>query len=144
MKALSIRQPWAWLIAHGHKPVENRTWPTAYRGDLLIHASKVFDAEGLASVVANFPHLKPALPQQYELGGVVGCAQLLNCVSTHPSPWFTGPYGFVMYSPRAIGFVPAKGALGFFDLAISEALHSSLHAGSPQQAEAAGQDRLFG
>ena len=36
---LSIRQPWAWLIAHGWKNIENRTWPTGYRGRFLIHAA---------------------------------------------------------------------------------------------------------
>ena len=40
MRTLSIRQPWAWLIVHGHKDVENREWATDYRGPLLIHASK--------------------------------------------------------------------------------------------------------
>ena len=39
MKCLSILQPWAWAIIHGGKDVENRTWRTAYRGPLLIHAS---------------------------------------------------------------------------------------------------------
>lgn len=40
MKALSIKQPWASLVAAGHKTVECRTWKTAYRGPLLICASK--------------------------------------------------------------------------------------------------------
>ena len=40
MKALTIRQPWASLIVDGEKRVENRTWPTKYRGPLLIHAGK--------------------------------------------------------------------------------------------------------
>jgi hypothetical protein len=39
MRALTIRQPWAWLIVHGHKDLENRTWCTSYRGPLLIHAA---------------------------------------------------------------------------------------------------------
>ena len=39
-KCLSVRQPWAWLIVHGHKPLENRSWATSYRGPLLIHAAK--------------------------------------------------------------------------------------------------------
>ncbi|WP_206002040.1 ASCH domain-containing protein [Paraburkholderia aromaticivorans] len=38
MKALSIRQPWAWLIVKGHKDIENRTWSTRFRGRVLIHA----------------------------------------------------------------------------------------------------------
>lgn len=40
MKAISIRQPWASLIASGHKTIETRTWPTPYRGDLLICAAR--------------------------------------------------------------------------------------------------------
>ena len=40
MKALSIRQPWAWLILHGGKDIENRDWATRFRGRVLIHASK--------------------------------------------------------------------------------------------------------
>ena len=40
MKALSIRQPWAWLIIKGHKDIENRSWPTAFRGRVLVHAAK--------------------------------------------------------------------------------------------------------
>lgn len=40
MKALTICQPWAELIASGAKRVENRTWSTKYRGELAIHAGK--------------------------------------------------------------------------------------------------------
>lgn len=39
MKAISIRQPWAWLIVNGFKDIENRSWRTKYRGPVLIHAS---------------------------------------------------------------------------------------------------------
>ncbi len=39
MKILSIRQPWAYLISSGSKNIENRTWPTKYRGLFLVHAS---------------------------------------------------------------------------------------------------------
>lgn len=41
MKALSVRQPWAELIASGAKTFEVRTWQTQYRGPLLICASKI-------------------------------------------------------------------------------------------------------
>lgn len=40
MKALTICEPWATLIADGHKRVENRTWRTTHRGPLAIHAGK--------------------------------------------------------------------------------------------------------
>ncbi len=145
MKALSIRQPWAWLIVHGHKPVENRSWPTTHRGDTLIHASKVFDEEGLQSVLEVFPHLRDQLPARYDLGGIVGKAQLVNCVSEHPSRWFTGPYGFVMFDPRPLPFVPMRGALSFFETPMTAQLHAALHGSTtPAEAEAAGQVRLFG
>ena len=39
MKVLSILQPWASLVVHGHKRIETRSWNTKYRGELLIHAS---------------------------------------------------------------------------------------------------------
>jgi hypothetical protein len=39
MKIISIRQPWADLIVNGSKNIENRSWPTSYRGPVLIHAS---------------------------------------------------------------------------------------------------------
>src|SRR5215472_1457845 len=47
MKALSVRQPWAWLIVNGYKPVENRNWLTKFRGRLLIHAGQRFDPKGV-------------------------------------------------------------------------------------------------
>ena len=40
MKAISIKQPWASLVAAGYKTVECRTWKTHYRGPLLICSSK--------------------------------------------------------------------------------------------------------
>lgn len=46
MKALTVRQPWAWAIAAGHKDVENRTWITKYRGPLAIHAAVAWDIGG--------------------------------------------------------------------------------------------------
>ena len=49
MKALSVRQPWAWAVARGHKSVENRSWTTAHRGALLLHASMRVDLDACAS-----------------------------------------------------------------------------------------------
>ena len=47
IRALSVRQPFAWAIAIGAKPVENRTYGTRYRGLLAIHASKAIDRAAL-------------------------------------------------------------------------------------------------
>lgn len=41
MKALTIIQPWATLIASGHKMNETRSWKTNYRGEVLIHAGNL-------------------------------------------------------------------------------------------------------
>lgn len=40
MKAITLWQPWATLLAVGCKHMETRSWPTKYRGEILIHASK--------------------------------------------------------------------------------------------------------
>lgn len=48
MRALSVQQPWAGLIASGRKPVELRTWTTRYRGPLMICAGLRVDARGAA------------------------------------------------------------------------------------------------
>jgi len=48
LPALSIWQPWAWLIANGYKDIENRTWWTKFRGPFLIHASKRMDCTATA------------------------------------------------------------------------------------------------
>ena len=43
MKILTLKQPWATLVAEGYKKYEFRTWKTNYRGEILIHAGKGLD-----------------------------------------------------------------------------------------------------
>lgn len=43
MKALTVRQPWAWAIAKGYKTIENRSRATSHRGPLAIHAGRRWD-----------------------------------------------------------------------------------------------------
>jgi len=69
MKALTISQPYASLIASGEKWVENRTWQTSYRGELAIHA-------GLGS-----RYLKKEQLADYPTGCVIAIARLVACVS---------------------------------------------------------------
>lgn len=143
MKALSIRQPWAWAIVQGHKPVENRTWPTRHVGDLLIHAGLQFDDDGLRSMLSVFPELQAQLPARWDLGGIVGIAEAVGCVTEHTSRWFTGPYGLVLRNARPLPFVAWRGQLGLFDVP-DDIQGTGLHAASPAQAEAeAGQRRMF-
>lgn len=112
MTALSIRQPWAWLIANGHKDIENRSWPTAFRGPFLIHASRRHDA----TYAGQFAELLDAirLPDSFEYGGIVGVAHVVACVSESASPWFCGPYGFVIKAAKPLPLTPLPGRLGFF------------------------------
>ena len=117
MNCISIQQPWAWLIVHGHKPVENRTWSTKHRGPLLIHAGKKFDREGFLWVKQNFPDIDMPWhmgPPDYWTGGIVGVADLADVVTEMNTPWFFGPYGFVFENARAVAFLPMKGQLNIF------------------------------
>ncbi|MGD9638356.1 MAG: ASCH domain-containing protein [Alphaproteobacteria bacterium] len=116
MKALSIRQPWAYLIVNGYKSVENRKWPTKFRGEVLIHAGKNLDLEGLKWIKEHHPEIN--LPKTYQLGGIVGKAKIVDCVTTSKSPWFFGTYGFVFENAMPFPFVPYKGQLGFFEVKI--------------------------
>lgn len=102
IRALSIRQPWCHHILHDGKDVENRDWPTRYRGWFLIHAGKATDGrlpQSLADVAR---------------GGIVGAARITDCVSNWHSRWWMGRYGFVLADPVPIPLIPCKGALGFF------------------------------
>ena len=115
MRALSVRQPWAWLLANGYKDVENRCWPTNHRGRFLIHAAGQPDRV----YTARFAHLLDGitLPHEFDYGGVVGVATLVDCVSHSSSPWFCGPYAFVVTDARPVAFVPLSGRLNFFSVA---------------------------
>jgi hypothetical protein len=120
MRALSIRQPWAWLIVHGLKDVENRTWTTSFRGRFLVHAPQEFDPEGYQWVLQSQIGVKMPKPAGFERGGIVGEADLLHCVSRHDSPWFTGPHGFVLGNARPLPFRPLPGKRGFFEVEVEQ------------------------
>lgn len=78
MKAISIRQPWADLIARGIKDVENRTWGTKHRGWLLIHAGKAPDVNcDQITDQMKLPHLY--VPGSSRLGAIVGLAKVTDC-----------------------------------------------------------------
>ena len=116
--ALSIRQPWAWAICHAGKDIENRSWQTKYRGLICIHAAKgmtgmEFDnAAGYMGGIGVHPPRGLSLPR----GGIVGVAEIVDCIGGgSKSPWFFGPYGFVLANARPVDFIPVKGALHFFE-----------------------------
>lgn len=119
--ALSIRQPWSFFIVHGFKTVENRTWQTSFRGPVLIHAGARFaeldrETEDFIARALGRPFPRKLNEDHAPLGGIVGVAEIVDCVAAHPSPWFAGPFGFVLENARPLPFVPLAGKLGFFKL----------------------------
>jgi hypothetical protein len=90
MKALTIKNPWALLIAAGVKNIENRTWRTKFRGRILIHAAK------------DYPYVKLTDEQEDQIRGdmrynfikrkfpcssIIGEVDIVDCVLNHPSVW---------------------------------------------------------
>jgi hypothetical protein len=116
VKAISIRQPWAWLIIHGGKDIENRTWRTNILGRVLIHASKgmtMKEYEEVKAQLGDSVSLPP--PEKLERGGIVGSVVITGCWRQSVSPWFFGPWGFSLANPEPLPFRPMRGQLGFFD-----------------------------
>jgi hypothetical protein len=108
-KILTVRHPWAWAIIHGGKNIENRTWPTDYRGPVLIHAGRAYDDEGfdfVHKICGDLPE-----PDRFWMsrGKILGVVDLVDCVKDHDSVWAEhGPriWNIVLDNPR-----PAKHSL---------------------------------
>lgn len=115
MKAISIRQPWAWAILYAGKDVENRSRRSNYRGPVLLHASGslgVQEHEDAVQAITDMrvaarspadrrcpvpprprPHqradpLPAVLPETLPLGGLCGIARVVDC--THLPPFMPG------------------------------------------------------
>jgi hypothetical protein len=146
VKALSIQQPWASLIAGGPlspgvKPIENRTWraPAHLIGErIAIHASKKLDLESFTELQHNliegfkrseWPYAKPI---EFPTGAVIATVKLVRVFVGEPEGlidpvypdgmpddckrWYGGPVGFELRELVRIEPVPCKGALGFWSL----------------------------
>jgi hypothetical protein len=123
MKALSIRQPWAWLICRGFKDIENREWSTSFRGRIFVHASKTTDIGIPALVLTEEWILERLTPEQrneyhtaqYSRGAIIGEVDIVDCVDNSFSPWFVGRYGFALANPKLYEKpITCKGRLRFF------------------------------
>lgn len=133
MKALTVSQPWANLIASGLKFVENRTWPTSYRGPLAIHAGK------------GSQYLTPQQLTMYPTGCIIATCELVNCVHieivnrrcniellSQPISNFSkktlldvarhdfteGPYLWILDNIRPVIDHPIKGAQGLWNVSV--------------------------
>lgn len=92
MKVISLIQPWASLWVAGIKRIETRSWGTAYRGRVAVHASKVFNRElcfadpfraALEEIGIDHPG---KLPTGALLGWVdlIAVDQMCNCNGQNP------------------------------------------------------------
>jgi hypothetical protein len=126
MLAISLRQPWPTIVLNAGCRVINRGWPTDVRGPVLLHASKTLCdnrewAEAIDLLLSAHPFPRSVyipLPADMPRGGIVGQAELVNCVTAPPAGdrgWFVGPYGFVLRNVRPLPFRPWRGDIGFWD-----------------------------
>ncbi len=119
MKALSLKQPFAELVVSRRKTIELRKWKTKFRGELLIHASKVPDYNSMK----KFGFEDNSLP----LGCIVGKAELVDVKhytndanfmkdkKLHCADSSFGGYGFILKNIKRIKPIPCKGALNFWE-----------------------------
>lgn len=89
MKALSIKQPWASLISHGIKDIENRTWKTHFRGRIYIHASSI--SKGMLGLLnkkqVEYIRSKSELDFDFPTSAIIGEVDIVDCVINHESIW---------------------------------------------------------
>jgi hypothetical protein len=137
MKCLTIRQPWATLVALGEKQFETRSWQTSYRGELAIHAGKRVDKaacrrEPYQSALARHGFTADNLP----CGTIIAVSRLAGCCEVTPqqaqSGWPGGnEYMFGDYTAGRYAWkleeavplahpIPAKGRLGFWEYPVLE------------------------
>lgn len=125
LPTLTIRQPWAWLIVNGHKDIENRSWPTRYRGRIYVHAGKGMTRDEYLMSDITAAEVGITIPpfEQLERGGIVGEVEIVDCVTESASPWFFGQCGFVLRNAKKLPFQPCKGALGFWNYTPNPTTH---------------------
>jgi hypothetical protein len=121
MKALSLKQPWAELVVSGKKTIELRNWNTGFRGEFLVHASKVPDQKAMEHL--GFKDLPT--------GCIVGKATLVDVKLYKDKKEFEADYnkhfatpgwydetakGFILANAVRVKPKPCKGMLNFFEV----------------------------
>ena len=126
MKAISIKQPWASLIVHGIKDIENRTWmcPKKYIGHrVLIHASLNGANFWNSPVAGRVDEFLREISKSgtdwsnYPNGAIIGSVKIVDCVQNHSSVWAEkGVFNWVLSDPILFDTpISAKGRLGFWE-----------------------------
>jgi hypothetical protein len=98
LRALSVRQPWAWAIIHAGKNIENRSWQNQYTiSTIAIHASLGQDD------LALLPrHVRHPTYQELVHGAIIGLVDVVDVVEKHRSKWFIGPLGWLLKNSRPL------------------------------------------
>lgn len=131
MKALTVKQPWAWAIIHAGKCWENRNWKTNYRGPLLIHSGLKFDEQAPDWIefmgIEKDGIVRRAYTNVIKLGGgIIGRVDLTDCCEVtnalldcpeDPLGWISSSskYAWKLENPKPLIFTPCKGKLGLWD-----------------------------
>lgn len=123
MKAITIKQPWASLIVHGIKDIENRTWRINFRGRVLIHVAGKSDKEPYmifndAQAEAVDDCIMDVLRSYSQTFSIIGSVEIVDCVQNHPSIWTEkGVYNWVLANPIIFAepIENVKGKLSFWD-----------------------------
>jgi len=133
MKALSVRQPWSWLIVNGHKDVENRTWPpTKYISvpqRIYIHTGAKPDdsygfrqAQTMLSVVYGEEKAREIWLSYCDvpLRAIVGEVDIVGFERHSQSLWaVNGSYHWQLANPVAYSEpIPYRGQLGLFEVTL--------------------------
>ena len=108
MKALSVKQPWASMIASGVKTIETRTWYTEYRGPLLICSSKQPTGQGPTGKALCVVDLVDCRRMRSGDQAAAGCVV------------YEGAYSWVLANVRLVEPFPVKGMLGLFDVEVQD------------------------
>lgn len=127
MRALTLTQPWATLVAIGAKKIETRSWNTNYRGLLAIHAAKKCPYEAF-ELVFQEPFHSAIGRNQMPLGFVIATCELVDVVRIYADTYIPGKPE-LMFGDYSIGRymwylegiaripepIPARGALGLWE-----------------------------
>jgi hypothetical protein len=142
IKALSLTQPWATLVAIGAKKIETRSWQTPYRGRLAIHASQRMGKEPIRLLfeepfrsVLSAAGYRPS--GQLPLGVVVATCTLVTCCRVEIltlteqerafGDYSPGRWAWILEDVRPLGTpISMKGALGLWtaDMSLLQEVHA--------------------
>ncbi len=141
IRALTVRQPWAHMITYCGKSIENRSWPTRYRGMLAVHAGarSGWDSDGQDSPLVQqawsaWANSAPALADGtiplsrnttsvtfsavIAVARITGCHRAIGAAACSCSPWSQADqWHWELSNVRALDSpVPCRGSLGLWRL----------------------------